>query len=259
MTSTSEPRLIFTPPAAGAWNMALDELLLLNAAAEPPVLRIFAWQPPAVSLGYGQSVDDIDRAACAAHGIEVTRRLTGGRAVLHHLEWTYSLVVSAAALGTGRSVAAAYGLLSGGLSAGLARLGIAARCTPRQLGESAGESACFATTLGGDLAVDGRKLVGSAQCHRGGGILQHGSIPIDVDDALQAACLRRPAGSTRGWTSLRELGLAVTADELGEALADGLAEVLGGRPTASKLSDAELAAADALAGKYATEAWITRR
>lgn len=239
--------------------MALDEVLLLNAADGPPVLRIYAWQPPAVSLGYGQPVDDIDRAACATHGVEVTRRLTGGRAVLHHLEWTYSLVVSAAALGTGRSVAAAYGLLSGGLSAGLARLGITARCTPRKLAETAGEAACFATTFGGDLAVDGRKLVGSAQCHRAGGILQHGSIPIAVDDALQAACLRRPAGSTRGWTSLRELGLEVTAGELGEALAVGLAEALGGRPVQSGLSDDERASADVLASKYDSEEWIAKR
>lgn len=240
--------------------MALDEVLLRAASASEPVLRVYTWSPPAVSLGYGQPLEDIDAEACAAHGIDVTRRLTGGRAVLHHCELTYSVAISAARLGTGRSVASAYAKISGALAAGLARLGIHAVCTPRaRATEPSHEAACFATSLGGDLAVGGRKLLGSAQCHRFGGVLQHGSLPLEVDEALQAACLRRPSGAARRWTCLAELGISVDLETFGHALAAGFAPLFGGPLTPSEPTDAEWAAARDLAVVYASPDWLGRR
>lgn len=256
----AEPRLLVTPELTGALNMALDEVLLRAAAESPPVVRVYTWSPPAVSLGYGQPADEIDVAACRAAGVDVTRRLTGGRAVLHHHELTYSVILSAARLGTGRSVALAYGRISGALAAGLARLGVSAVCTPRERAEAGGrEAACFATTLGGDLAVDGRKLLGSAQCHRHGGVLQHGSLPLRVDGALHAVCLRRPPGAARRWTCLDELRLTFGLEAFGEALAEGCAALFGGRPRRAEPSPAEWAQATDLAAVYASDEWLHRR
>lgn len=253
--------MLVTPPAPAAWNMALDEVLLRHVIETGPVVRVYEWAPPAVSLGYGQPAADIDAAACAARGVAITRRLTGGRAVLHHLELTYSVCVPAELIGAPRSIQVAYQVLSGALAAALARLGIAAECRPRRPERAASgrDPACFASAIGGDLSVAGRKLVGSAQCHRYGGILQHGSLPLAVDEELLAACLRRPPGAARGWTSVGELGLAITPTAFAEALAAGFAPLFGAAPRVSEPGGTELAEAEALAAeRYASAAWVFR-
>lgn len=256
-----EPRLLLTPPLPGAVNMALDELLLERAVADGPTLRVYDWLRPTLTLGYGQPADDLDLAACATHGVDVTRRLTGGRAVLHHLELTYSVAVPAELVGGLRSITQAYALLSAGVSRGLAQLGLEAVCQPRSAARPAvkGDPACFAAALGGDLSVDGRKLVGSAQCHRHEAVLQHGSIPLDVDLELLNACLHRPVEATAGWTCLAEHGLAPTAKELAAALAAGFAPWLGTTPVIGAPTDTELADAESLAArKYGHPDWVLR-
>ncbi len=259
MKPSTSSRLLLTPPLTAAENMALDELLLQRVVSDGPVVRLYSWSPPAVSLGYGQRSGEVDLAACCAHGIDVTRRLTGGRAVLHHQEITYSVVVEAERLGVGRSVTRAYQLLTAGLIRALAVVGIAAACHPRPAtAATERDPACFATTIGGDLSVAGRKLIGSAQCHRFGGILQHGSLPIRIDEALLTACLHRPPGAARHWTCLDELGVELSVEDLAEPLADGLGPVLGSRPTIGTPTAAELADLAALAPKYRSDDWVLR-
>ncbi len=220
------------------------------------MLRLFSWSPPAISLGYAQRSDDVDFEACRRRGIDATRRLTGGRAVLHDDELTYGVVVEADRLRVGRSVTRAYALLCGGLIEALAAVGIEVAMTAAgQRGER--DPACFASALGGDLAVGGRKLVGSAQCHRHGGILQHGAIPRTIDDQALADCLRRPAGR-REWTCLAELGVELSAESFASHLADGYAELLGGRAEIGAPSAEEWAGMRELAAKYAGADWVRR-
>lgn len=252
-------RLLLTPGLTGALNMALDEVHLRQVADGEPVVRVYTWQPWCLTLGYGQTSADVDRAACAAHGIDVTRRLTGGRAVLHAAELTYSVIVGAAQLDVGRNVTAAYQALSGGLAAGLATLGLATGFSERHRTETGRDPACFASALGGDLTASGRKLVGSAQCHKFGGILQHGSLPARIDEDLLAACLNRPPAAGRDWTCLEELGVSVSADQFARALAAGFEGLLGDlgeprEPTPEEWS----AAAELAAERYADQEWIFR-
>ncbi|MBI2300291.1 MAG: lipoate--protein ligase family protein [Armatimonadetes bacterium] len=261
-SSPSNPgaRLILTPPLPGALNMALDEVLLEGATRTGPALRLYAWSSPALSLGYGQRSDEVDFTGCREHGVDVTRRLTGGRAVLHADELTYSVVVPQELVGGLRGITESYRILSGGLIRALAELGLTAVCQPRRAdARAARDPACFATALGGDLSVDGRKLIGSAQCHRFGGILQHGSLPIRLDAPLLAACLRRPPAAEVSWTCLAELGVEPDTARFAGALAAGFAPVFGAAPEPAEPTPDEWAAATALAqSKYAADEWVRR-
>src|SRR3989454_2439875 len=119
-------RLLVDAPAGGAWNMAVDEVLLDGVAAgtTPPTLRFYEWTPPCLSLGYFQPFDVVDLDGCRALGVEVVRRPTGGRAILHDRELTYSVALPAPLLGHDAGILPSYRRLSLALQAGLRRLGI---------------------------------------------------------------------------------------------------------------------------------------
>jgi len=253
----SPTRLLLTPPLSGALNMALDEVLL--AGLGQPVIRVYEWQPHTITLGYGQRSTDLDEQACRRWGLDVTRRLTGGRAVLHGDELTYSVIAPPEALGGVRNISESYNRLCACLIAALGRAGISVAMSERHGGSSGHDPACFASAAGGDLCVDGRKLMGSAQCHKLGGVLQHGSLPRTVHDQQIAECLQRPPGATIGWTCLRELGVDLTPESFAEHLAAGFEPLLGPiEPVAQPTKD-EWREAEALAeSKYATEAWVRR-
>jgi lipoate-protein ligase A len=195
-----------------AAQRAADEALLDEVAAgAPPALRLYRWSPPALSLGHFQPVDDVDTDACARLGVEVVRRPTGGRGLLHGADLTYA-VAMARPPGPGGGVDAVYGLLAGALIAGLARLDVEA-AVARHDGPAG--PVCFASQQGADLRVGDRKLCGSAQVRRDGAVLQHGSIlldrlPFDETDLL---VLRRPGAPVLTRERLR--AATVTLGELG--------------------------------------------
>src|SRR5256885_6330533 len=120
-TSDAGWRLLLDPPAEGAWNMAVDEVLLDGVAAgsSPPTIRFYAWAPPCLSLGYFQSFDVVDIAGCASLGVDVVRRPTGGRAILHDRELTYSVALPLSLLGNDAGVLPSYRRLSQALTRGL--------------------------------------------------------------------------------------------------------------------------------------------
>src|SRR5438105_7871697 len=131
--STSDSwRLLVDPAAGGAWNMAVDEVLLDGVAAgtTPPTLRFYEWMPPCLSLGYFQPFEVVDVDGCRALGIEVVRRPTGGRAILHDRELTYSVALPASLLGHDGGVLPSYYRLSLALQDGLRRLGVPATLAP---------------------------------------------------------------------------------------------------------------------------------
>jgi lipoate-protein ligase A len=244
--------------------MALDEALLRGRirASGAPTVRFYGWRPATVSLGYAQPLGDtVDRARCRAMGVGLVRRPTGGSAILHEppeREVTYSVVAREGDFAGADDVLETYRVLGQGLAVGLGRLGVAADLVPFVRGRSDGSPAfCFRRTGAYEIAVGGRKLVGSAQRRQRGSFLQHGSVLLGADPARIRAVFPREADPTGGMTTLAsELGRSPGFDVVVEALAAGLAEALGAPLAPAGLSPDEIALAESLvADKYATEAW----
>jgi lipoate-protein ligase A len=243
--------------------MAVDEHLFRTLPDEPrTVVRFYRWARPAASLGYGQDAAKVvDRDFCRANGVDVVRRLTGGKLVLHHHEVTYS--VSSSDVGTfGSTVAGSYKLISQGLMAGLARMGLCpvlAGAPPASYVR--GTMPCFSHPARDEVEIDGRKIIGSAQKRAGSKFLQHGSIPLRADEGLLRLVSRR--GDVREdirMTSLSEaLGRPVEFEEAVEHLVAGLAEFFGVDFAPHISTEADLTAVERLRDeKYAAEAWTWR-
>jgi lipoate-protein ligase A len=258
-------RLLVTEPLDGATNMALDEALLRSriAGAGPPTVRFYAWRPAAVSLGYAQPLEaTVDRAGCAALGIAIVRRPTGGSAILHEppeRELTYSVVARAEDVPGGGDVLDTYRLLGGGLVAGLRRLGAPAELAAlgRDRHRPGAPAFCFARTGAYEVVVGGRKLVGSAQRRQRGAFLQHGTVPLDADpERLRAVFPGEPDPMAAMTTLAAVLGRGPAFDDVAAALAGGLGHALGVRLVPGRLSAAETRlVAGLVARKYATDAW----
>lgn len=272
-------RLIDTGLLDAAENMAIDEAMLLahGRGEVPPTLRLYGWQRPSVSLGYFQRAgEEINLEACAAQDIPVVRRLTGGRAVLHDAELTYSLVVKEEEKDLPRTITASYRYFSGGLIKGLSKLGIEAQINmPRQAygqtkpsGKST-SSACFDAPSHYEITYKGKKLVGSAQVRKQGVILQHGSILMSFSPALLTGVLKwhsleqRAAAETLltgGVASLEMTGCQITRQNLCDAIAAGFSEQLGIAFSSQLLTPQEKADAKVLAAeKYSKTGWNLKR
>ncbi|MCS7313154.1 MAG: lipoate--protein ligase family protein [Acidobacteria bacterium] len=213
-------------PQAGAWNMALDFWLWKTHGPDrPPVVRFYQWVRPTVSLGYHQEVETVvNLKACRDLGVDVVRRPTGGAAVLHHHELTYSVIATPAQLGVARPLEA-YERISQALQTALHRLGLPRADIARPARPSGRlDGFCFAETTHYEITVDGRKLIGSAQRWGRSAILQHGSILLDFDDRWTA--IFRPGLFRRSFTTLREVcDRTMSLQDLQEALRFGLGAV----------------------------------
>lgn len=182
--------LIDDGPVDGVWNMALDRAIqvLRQAEESAPTLRLYRWKRPTVTLGRFQAVESIDRGFCEANGIDVVRRFTGGRGVLHDDEVTYSIVAGLSD-GVPRGVAASYRMLCGGLAETYRRLGVDAALTALPRGDRT-SAACYLHATAADLSLGARKLSGSAQVWLGSTVLQHGSFTISRDIARDGRVFR---------------------------------------------------------------------
>ena len=243
-------RVLVDGDVSGARNMARDVALLesMSEGRAAPALRLYGWSPPCLSMGRHQGDDAADLDFCAEHGIDLIRRPTGGRALLHHLELTYSLV---APLGEGpipRHLQEAYRLICESLVLACRALGVDAELTSGevnlQLPSPASTIPCFQAPAGGEVVVGGRKLIGSAMRSHGGAILQHGAILLDWDSELQAGSMGldddrflRPSITTFA----EQLGTAPERDQLENALIKGFSDHLGVRFETGGLSVAEAA------------------
>ncbi|MGD9548444.1 MAG: biotin/lipoate A/B protein ligase family protein [Candidatus Krumholzibacteriia bacterium] len=170
-------RVVLDGACEGAVNMQRDAALLRDhAPGDDPVLRIYRWSPPAVTIGYNQDEASFDAAAAAAAGFDFVRRPTGGRAILHAEELTYAVVGTSPGLLFGSSLHDAYMAINRALVAFLAALGLEAEVST---GESLAEArglVCFKSAGRHEVRVGGRKVIGSAQRRQRGVFLQHGSI-----------------------------------------------------------------------------------
>ena len=209
MTAAQETwRLLETGASPGDFNMQADAVLLGAVAAgrSPPVLRLYRWEPPAISLGHNQDPRrELDLKRVRSAGIDVVSRLTGGRAVLHWEELTYSVICREGCGRLGASPGAAYREIGRALAAGLRAFGAPVDLHRREAGQG-GRSApeapkppCFASTSKWEVTCRGRKLVGSAQRRIRGAILQHGSILTGPRHLLLGGFLR--AEENRGPTA----------------------------------------------------------
>jgi lipoate-protein ligase A len=186
-------RLIRHSPLPGALNMAIDEAILeaVGRAEVMPTLRFYAWLPACLSLGYAQPFSDADLLALRESGWDLVRRPTGGRAILHVDELTYSVIGPESDQRLAGGVLTSYANLSKPLLNGLRNLGVPAEAVEipgltSQAGTPAGNSrnhnpVCFEAPSNYEITVGGKKLVGSAQARRKEGVLQHGSLPLHGD------------------------------------------------------------------------------
>jgi lipoate-protein ligase A len=168
----------------GPTNMAIDEAILEAIAKgnSPPTLRVYGWEPACLSLGFRQSYDIVNVDFCRDAGWEIVRRPTGGRAILHIDELTYSVCAPAVEPRVRGSVLESYQRLSKALLAGLNLMGLSpARAEPDPQSDSKDSPACFDEPSDYEITIDGRKLIGSAQMRKKGAVLQHGSIPLSGD------------------------------------------------------------------------------
>ncbi len=189
-------RLILDPPMGGKENMEKDLELMEEVAAgeSPPTLRLYRWSPPAVSLGYFQDeYGVVDMEACRDAGIDVVRRPTGGRAVLHDQELTYSIVVPEAHPFINKGgVIDAYRSISRGIVTAFNLLGIVASLTPEEHSRAGlAPGSCFDSSTAYEIQVDGKKVVGSAQLRRDGIVLQHGAILFKLPLELYQSVLKK--------------------------------------------------------------------
>ncbi len=262
-------RLLDDPePKPGAWNMALDEVLFRAAEegrAEGPVLRLYAWSPACLSIGFHQALDETcDPAFCARAGYDVVRRSTGGKAVLHDDEVTYA-VVGRHDLPpfAGLSLGQTYVLIAGGLRYALASLGLdvvlserPSAVTPR------GGAPCFLVPSEGEITVGGRKVVGSAQRRGARAFLQHGAVPLNLDYRALALSSGQSEASIpayrRAFAGVAALNPSITREALRKALVEGFRrtfpEAWDDRPP----NEAEASAAQVLARERFGAPWWTQ-
>jgi lipoate-protein ligase A len=229
--------LINTGLHDGSYNMEFDEKEAYRCAqsADYPTLRFYGWRPPAISIGYNQSTEDFDIERISAAGIDLVRRPTGGRAILHSDELTYSVVMRLDDHGP----RALYKFINEGLLHGLKYMGVEAELTGegadfRQFYKSPSSIPCFSSSAKCEIQYKGKKLVGSAQRRYGQAILQHGSILLGSDHRkivdFLAPHLHQVKDTLFEEISARTidlneiLGKSVTFTEAADALARGFAD-----------------------------------
>ena len=242
-------RVIHDPPLAGATNMARDEALLslVGELEAPPTLRIYQWEPPTISLRYFQPYAEYATLPPPAGALPVVRRLTGGGAILHDRELTYSLT-----LPTGHPLVAPgpnrlYELAHDAIMACLADLGTTAlRCdTPDESGPARGPFFCFARRHRFDLLIGDDKIAGSAQRRTRKAVLQHGSI------VLENRFPQQPTSQVRG-------AYTQSVADLRSSLSKHFEHVTGQRFEPGLWCESDRARWEELVAKYAGTEWTRR-
>ncbi|GMV33764.1 lipoate--protein ligase family protein [Chloroflexi bacterium CFX5] len=273
-------RLLLTPPSSGAWNMAVDEAILehIHRGESKPTLRLYAWEPPCLSLGHAQPFKDVDLERLRARGWDVVRRMTGGRAILHTDELTYSVSGPAEDPILAGSVLESYNRLAKALLFAMQDLGAPVEIKEGLAGNTTfSNPVCFEVPSTYEITVNGKKLIGSAQARKKEGVLQHGSLPLNGDltricDALvfedeaarDAAKKRLLARATTVSTALGEVGESAFGVESGweraaRSFVQGFEAELGIRFEAGELSKSEIQRAGELVKeKYAHPSWNER-
>lgn len=237
----------------------------------PPTLRLYAWDPPCLSIGYAQPVADVDQKMLHNFGWDLIRRPTGGRAILHTDELTYAVVASKTDAHVSGGVLESYHRISRGLVAALTLLGLSVEVQPDVPVPEGQRSnpVCFQVPSAYEITVGGRKLIGSAQVRRRGGVLQHGSLPLrgDITRICQVLSFKDEPARSQASQFLRDragtveelLGTSTTWGHVAEALIQGFSEALDIDLELGSPSESELVQAKRLASScYADPKWTER-
>ena len=253
-------RLLLTPAMDGVGNMALDEALMARVReSNEGVVRVYSWVTPTLSLGRNQRAEGAYSAARArALGVDVVRRATGGRALFHHREITYSVTAPVPANGSLRE---SYHAVNCVLLATLSSLGVGAEVAEqRERLPPPGSAPCFELPANGELMFAGRKLVGSAQYRADNAMLQHGSILVHDDQFMVARIASLPIADIPGAASLVEaLGYEPTAREFADALFRIVRRDWDSGATPLPMDDALAVAAAGARRRYLDDRWTWRR
>ncbi len=253
-----------------ATNMAIDEALLHwhSKGDIPPTIRFYGWKNPSLTVGHFQNVErTIDLDGVAKHGCDLVRRLTGGSAVLHDDEITYSIIVSEEHPKIPHSINKAYYILSQGLLNGYKLLGVDAdfAIPERELLRDR-SAVCFEKPAIYEMVVDGKKISGNAQTRKNGVLLQHGSIPMsfDTDMLFDLFLFSSEDRRQRQKTSFESKAISIndikgttfTYDRMRDAFLEGFQQSLGVDTEVLTLSKEQWQYVDYLAEtKYRTQAW----
>jgi lipoate-protein ligase A len=233
-------RLLQTGYNTASVNMAVDRAVLVanSEAKVPPTVRFFGWKPSAISIGYFQSLEEeVDLDNCKRFGVDYVRRVTGGGAVFHEDELTYSIVISESHPGIPKNIMQSYGRICGALIKGLKNLGIKSDYVPIN-----------------DIVASGKKISGNAQTRKNRTVLQHGTILLDVDVDKMFSLLKVPnekikdkliADVKQRVTSVKHiLGEDVGFEETAEAMKVGFEEEFNVELVEGSLTEEELELAE---------------
>ena len=267
-------RLLVSPPANGAWNMAVDEAILIAAGnnESAPTLRLYSWEPPCLSIGYAQPIADADLSRLQAHGWDLVRRPTGGRAILHTDELTYAVIGPQHEPRLAGGVLESYQVLATALLEALHRLSVPAETeshTYSPQSYATNGAVCFEVPSNHEITARGRKLLGSAQARRREGILQHGTLPLHGDLRRIVDVLAYPDQDQRSAAAARLVERATTVEtvlgeapewlEVVQAFINAFVCKLNLRLEPGELSGLELErAGHIMAEKYANREWNAR-
>jgi lipoyl(octanoyl) transferase len=266
-------RVIDHPPANGAWNMAVDEAILESVfqGHSRPTLRLYAWQPACLSLGLAQAFEEVNTQTLVENGWDVVRRPTGGRAILHTDELTYSVIAPETDPRVAGGVLKSYLHLSQALLEALRLIGLNPEANEKEGNTKAGKPnpVCFEVPSNYEITCNGRKLIGSAQARRKEGILQHGTLPLhgDLTRIIDSLNFKDKGSAEKARTRLlahattieRELGWVPSLNEANEAFIHAFQSKLNLDLQHGKLSEAEKKRAIVLmTEKYAHPSWTER-
>lgn len=250
-------RFIASGQCDAVTNMALDEFLFdeFTAGRSRPVFRIYGWKPASLSLGRSQDARTVDRTACDAHGVPVVRRMTGGGAIYHDNEITYS--IAAAAADIGGSVKECYRFLCGFILSAYRELGLApsfANELPHDGKFGERNPVCFAAREEYDIVVNGYKIGGNAQRWKRTHVFQHGSIPFSLSPDRYAALMRgaTPGGNSR---SLADHGIAIEFTTMADILMRSFTAACNAEYISRESIDSLPQEAAAYRDKYASARW----
>ncbi len=237
-------RLLETGFNSGAWNMALDEVLLMNTFDDgTPILRIYGWHPPCVSIGYFQSMEEeVDLKKCQDKGIDVVRRITGGGAVLHESELTYSFITGTYPT----NIMESYNLICDPVVMCLNNLGFSAKYAPLN-----------------DIIVENKKVSGNAQTRKNNRLLQHGTILLDVNVDKMFSMLKVPSEKIKDKlisdAKQRVMGLNRSFEEIAYNLKKTFASKFEAQIISDNLNRREMENTEELAiKKYSSNLWNLR-
>jgi len=255
-------------PTPGSLNMAIDEALMESySELGMPTLRFYKWKTPCLSIGKFQKISEIDIDFLNVNGIELVRRPTGGKAVLHHEEITYSVVMPFEFFEK-KEVINTYQKIALALRKGLEILGIQTNLSKNKSHvENSFRSACFSVPSIYEITVDGKKLIGSAQVRNKNVILQHGSLPFKLDIDTYSQCfnlsdearfkLKRILESKT--ITLNQLDSEINEKDLMESIVKGFEEIFSLSVFYGDYSDIEVKRAGVLRNKYESKEWTFKR